>query len=91
MGIAMQGRRLPNIELEDWYGSETEETFKPGDYARFRNLLVFRTPNGILGTCSTKIHAVTDEQDGSITVSPSILILPNEWHGYLDHGVWRSC
>ncbi len=89
----MQGRRLPDIELDDWYGPDTEETFKPGDYARFRQLLVFRLPNGILGTCSTKIHSVIDEPDGTITVSPSILTKhgPDQWHGYLEHGVWREC
>lgn len=87
----MQGRRLPDIELDDWYGPDTEETFKPGDYARCRQLLVFRTPDGILGTVSTKIHTVTDEADGTITVAPSIIILPNRWHGYLEKGVWRQC
>ena len=86
----MQGRRLPDITVDDWYGRETEETFKPGDYARFKNLLVFRAPNGLLGTIDGKIHVITEEADNTITVSPSILIKPNEWHGYLEKGVWRE-
>ena len=89
----MQGRRLPDIKLEDWYGRDTEDTFKPGDYARFRNLVVFRLPNGILGTLSTRIHSVTDEPDGTLTVSPSILTQhgDRQWHGYLKKGIWEEC
>ncbi len=45
-------------------------------------------------------HDVTEHEDGTITVSPSILIIdprgpndigPVEWHGYLERGVWREC
>ncbi len=38
-------------------------------------------------------HQVTEHEDGTITVSPSIV---NEWeagkvwHGYLERGVWRE-
>jgi hypothetical protein len=41
-------------------------------------------------------HQVTEHEDRTITVSPSILIwqdLPTgriEWHGFLEHGVWRE-
>lgn len=41
-------------------------------------------------------HDVTEHEDGTITVSPSILIRttwagePVEWHGYLERGVWRE-
>jgi len=39
-------------------------------------------------------HTVTEHEDGTITVSPSILITDGEnkteWHGYLEKGVWRS-
>jgi hypothetical protein len=40
-------------------------------------------------------HDVTEHEDQTITVSPSILIggqgtsLPT-WHGFLEHGVWRE-
>lgn len=61
------------------------------------------TPNG--HGCNLTAHAVTEHEDGTITVSPSILVLswpdsPGEprpraerelWHGFLEHGVWRSC
>lgn len=40
-------------------------------------------------------HSVTEHEDGTITVSPSILIGQGKnnttpWHGYLEHGVWRE-
>jgi hypothetical protein len=38
-------------------------------------------------------HEVTEHDDGSITVSPSILIRhyrDGDWHGYLERGVWRE-
>ena len=38
-------------------------------------------------------HNVIEHEDGTITVSPSILITRHDgsWHGYLDRGVWRQC
>ncbi len=43
-------------------------------------------------------HDVTEHSDGTITVSPSILLTqhdddgdPYQWHGYLEKGVWRKC
>jgi hypothetical protein len=45
-------------------------------------------------------HQVTEHEDGTITVSPSILVkgpwgpdrADHEWyHGFLERGVWRSC
>lgn len=40
-------------------------------------------------------HSVTEHEDDTITVSPSILIggqggKSTPWHGYLEHGVWRE-
>lgn len=39
-------------------------------------------------------HTVTENEDGSITVSPSILIgsytSNDAWHGYLEGGIWRE-
>lgn len=41
-------------------------------------------------------HQITEHDDGTITVSPSILIQstwasePVQWHGWLEHGVWRE-
>lgn len=38
-------------------------------------------------------HTVVEHEDGTITVSPSILISHysgTQWHGYLERGVWRE-
>ena len=50
-----------------------------------------KTPNGHVGDVSR--HDVTEHEDGTITVSPSILVSDHTgelWHGYLERGVWRS-
>ena len=43
-------------------------------------------------TGSLEHHDVVEHADGTITVSPSILLTgPNgQWHGYLEHGQWRE-
>ncbi len=40
-------------------------------------------------------HQVVEHNDGTITVSPSILLnhgLPgvDQWHGYIERGIWRE-
>lgn len=38
-------------------------------------------------------HQVTEHEDGTITVSPSIISYGQngkQWHGYLERGVWRE-
>lgn len=81
----MVGRRVPN---------ETEN-FAPGDYGRLRGRWFAHAPGGGLGDLSN--HEVTEHEDGTITVSPSILITssdeegaPVRWHGFLERGVWRE-
>lgn len=39
-----------------------------------------------------KNHDVTEHEDGTITVSPSIEIGDNQsvWHGFLEKGIWRE-
>jgi hypothetical protein len=53
------------------------------------------TPTGLL--CNFVMHKVTEHQDGTISVSPSIRATGyseaygrHTWHGYLEHGVWRE-
>lgn len=72
--------------------------FQPGDYGRataeelqgrLASSWMCRIPNGMLGNLSK--HQVTEHEDGSITVSPSILVKGEKsWHGYLERGVWRE-
>lgn len=35
-------------------------------------------------------HEVTEHEDGTISVYPSILCRACGWHGYLERGVWRE-
>jgi hypothetical protein len=41
---------------------------------------------------SIEKHDVTEHEDGTITVSPSILLNDGRkiWHGYLERGIWRE-
>ena len=53
-----------------------------------------RPPGQHMG--SLENHDVVEHDDGTITVSPSILITGYDgdclvqWHGYLERGVWRE-
>ena len=82
----MKGRRIyPNEAGEMW--------FAEGDYGKGPDGVWRARPFGAsLG--SLEAHEVKEHEDGTITVSPSVLIsqgagLP-EWHGYLEGGVWRQ-
>ena len=49
------------------------------------------TPNGLHGNLSG--HTVVEHEDGTITVTPSILVTGHDarWHGVLKAGVWEPC
>ena len=61
---------------------------------------VAKTPNGLLA--GLKAHKVVENEDKTITVSPSILVkgytFENSqfgdreitWHGFLERGIWRE-
>jgi hypothetical protein len=94
--MTIKGRRVADNELRD-------DPFRPGAYGRVQGIQtpgewdwMAVTPNGLHANLSA--HDVTENKDGTITVSPSILVtLPQgdaptrEWHGYLENGVWRKC
>lgn len=45
------------------------------------------------GICDLSKHEVTEHEDGTITVSPSILTWDgngNQWHGFLERGIYRE-
>lgn len=86
----MHGTRLDDGVLAD-------DPFQPGTYGRVKaragsDELVWHavTPDGMAANLAA--HDVIEHQDGTITVSPSILVDNGQrsWHGYLEHGVWRS-
>lgn len=51
------------------------------------------TPDGFGFTGNLSKHTVVEHEDGTITVTPSILITRHDgtWHGYLERGFWREC
>lgn len=72
--------------------------FDEGDYARNPvNGYWYARPPGA-STCSLAKHHVTEHEDGTITVSPSILVRTSnangeaveQFHGWLRRGVWAS-
>ena len=82
----MQGRRI-----ESPFAANGA---KPGDYYLYpEHGWCGVAPNG--NPVGLRNHAVTEHEDGTISVAPSILAYANvehpEWHGHLEHGVWREC
>lgn len=86
----MQGKRMQVDES----GELNAHKFSPGDYGYdpFVKSWYAMSPNGHLANLGA--HTVTEHEDGSITVSPSILINHGEnnpvYHGFLENGVWRA-
>lgn len=83
----MTGRRRED-NVRAWHS-------EPGDYWRQDRdgawvwMCHCPGPNDMVGDLSK--HDVIEHEDGTITVSPSILVTGGgEWHGYLEHGEWRS-
>lgn len=95
----MQGTRLPDATLGE--AGPGWEAWANGNAVIGAYMKVFngsdkpywyiRDPKGDIGTIGT--HTVTEHEDGTITVSPSIAPGPRNpggWHGFLERGVWRS-
>ena len=65
--------------------------YRPEDYGLFRGLWYCCCPDGSHGNLSA--HEVTEHEDGTITVSPSILVFngyEEAYHGWLEAGEWRA-
>lgn len=85
-GGMILGERRPGRRVYD------TDDFKDGDYGRhpFDQHWMGMAPGGHLANLAN--HSVTEHEDGTITVSPSIEVTgPNlsRWHGYLERGIWR--
>ncbi len=87
----MNGRRI--------YPKENEgiAILQPGDYMKAPDGFIVKTPNGL--AASIRNHKVIEHENGTITVSPSILITgcnyPHSkeqltYHGFLEMGIWRE-
>lgn len=89
----MKGQRV----FVDESGKLNAHKFLPGNYGYdpFVKAWYAETPNGHLSCLGG--HKVIEHEDGTITVSPSILVKISEgadgevYHGFLEKGVWREC
>lgn len=68
---------------------------KPGGYSYKNGHVWLVLPNGqgpshLAGGGVRNPWDVTEHDDGTITLNPSILDGTTGWHGYLDHGQWRQ-
>jgi hypothetical protein len=98
----MKGSRIPIPENGDIFAAVEE----PGNYCgpvEFRSVtgeshrrVAFRLPNGENGVfhCKEPPHKFTEEPDGTLTITASILATwgnadgTHTWHGFLTKGVW---
>jgi hypothetical protein len=81
----MKGRRIPESVTGDGVRYES------GDYSRIGGTWYGRTPNGLMANLAN--HTVAEHEDGTITVSPSILVNQGEgksYHGWLLRGEWSD-
>lgn len=80
------------------------EMAKPGAYGRCTSEITkdnpeqgywqVRAPDGKACSLSPTIHTVTEHEDGTITVHPSIDMSGEPWHGFhgwLRRGEWTGC
>lgn len=83
----MRGTRVEHIR-ELWGPDAVDGGYCPVERDGKRTWVV-RTPNGHYGGLGA--HDVTENDDGTITVSPSILVSDNTgelYHGWLVNGEW---
>jgi len=53
---------------------------------------VITAPNGMQCCIDPKIHQIEEHEDGTLSISPSILISWGKgWHGFLKRGVFTTC
>jgi hypothetical protein len=86
-----QGHRRKDVGEESGLPPEPQ----PGDYWYWREIWWCMTPSRFIGNLSA--HQVAEHEDGTITVTPSILVTDRmagkperQWHGFLTQGIWRE-
>jgi hypothetical protein len=105
-GDVTPGRRVPLTKTGKLRAEARGWRLKPGEYSGpvvgytgDLPALFFCKPNGALGHITSPPHAFVEEDDGTLTVQPSISNLKrgdqtgetdDGWHGFLEHGAWRQ-
>lgn len=91
----MKGQRVDDVENPQ----EPHPQLPEGGYRREKQgetWVWMARPPGTPHSGSLRNHDVTEHEDGTITVEPSILIRsswagePYEWHGWLRAGEWSE-
>ena len=100
--MTLQGTRLPDAEMgkpgkgwDAWAGNRKGHgpvTCPKGSYMKVTNdgkpwCWYTRDPNGDICSIGDN-HTVTENADGTITVSPSLINPNGSYHGFLRDGVW---
>jgi hypothetical protein len=93
MDKTMQGKRVELIPQQGGF-----QLLKAGEYGKWTDGTWHGCTPGDNG-CNLSAHKITEHEDGTITVSPSIRVsITNSkgadqelWHGWLERGIWRSC
>ena len=78
-GMVMNGRRIYPVT-----DPHTDDISHPGDYWKWNDVWHCVTPTGLVGDLT--LHDVTEYEDGTITVQPSILVERGDteaYHGFL--------
>jgi hypothetical protein len=76
---------LKGLDQPGDYGRATSKWTKQYPQQSWWNVIA---PDGSSCSLNPDIHTVTEHEDGTITVSPSIVTAT--WHGWLQRGIWRS-
>lgn len=87
------GRRVYPPEPNEEFEHPLPLDLQPYDYWFDKTLgyWMIYCPNGGVGNLIK--HNVIEHDDGTITVSPSILVTTHfggSWHGYIERGIWKD-
>jgi len=68
------------------------DKLKEGEVVKHNGVWYGRLPTDEKLYCNLSAHDIIENIDGTITVSPSILVTKwdgKRWHGYLNNGIWE--
>lgn len=78
--------------------SKGPHELEQGEYVNWNDEWYAHCPAPDEPLANLSAHEVTEHEDGTITVAPSILVNTSRngrpvqlFHGYLERGIWRIC